>query len=160
MARALTLDARVPGDLTRTALGICLATADIETVLRPGLRLVEQMMATLGPAVKESLAEIDSIANPGYGSDQRVIKINRRVSLSHLAQRRLVVLDCDSGKVLALVCAVTMINTPQSRELLLVFLDAFLKGGIPVKVEGPEAGGSIFIRLFDQAVEIRPQKSA
>src|SRR5215471_15216600 len=126
MPNSVTLDVNVPGDLTRTALGICLAREDIETVLRPGLRLVEQMMATLGPAVQEILAEIDSIANPGYGSDQRVIKINRRVSLSHLAQRRLVLLGCDTSKVLALICALHIVNTSRSRELLQTALEALI----------------------------------
>lgn len=155
MTNAHALNERVPGDPTGSALGIGLLGSDIDEILRPGLRLVGEMMPRLASKADEVLAEVDSPDNPLRESDRRLIMINRLVSASDLERGEVVVLDCDARKVLALIVALQAQQSPRARELRDVVISAIVNGGIPLRIEGePRIGGSIFFRIFDDSIEM------
>ena len=155
MARARVLGARVPGDLTGTALGIAIHKTDIDGSLRAGLRLVGETMPTLAAKAHDITNEIDSPDNPLRNTSSRLVRIDREVSASDLEHGKLVVLGCDARKVLALLGALQIQHSARALELRDIVISAVKRGGIPLTIEGaPRIGGSIFIRVFQESVEI------
>jgi len=156
MLKTNTLAVPVPGDPSGTALGFVLPRADADRILRPGMLIVQQTMPTLAAKGAEILAEIDDPQNLLGGGSHLLIRIDRAVDETLLRQGKLKVVGCDESKILALLAALGYEGSARAREIRHVMTTNLERGGIPFQVDGePKLGSSIYIRIFDQSLELR-----
>ena len=155
-----TIDAPVPGDPTGTALGVAFPENGIATLVE-GLRAVEELTPSLAKKAQEIRSEIEDPKNPFVSSKMRLIRIGREVDKELLTkQRRVKVTNCDYQKVLAL-CGALLTMGPNGLDLLGKVLEGLINGGIPIKVEGdPKTDKSVFIKLYNESLEIIPIRPA
>lgn len=151
---AVTLDQPVPGDSSGRALGIGFRDDDFEKVLRPGLKTVQATMPSLADKAEEILQEVDHPATRLDGLS--LIKVDRKVDEKQLKRGKVKVIDCDKRKILALVAALGYEGSGLAGKLMAMILENLTKGGIPIKIDGePKLGGSVFIRILDESLELR-----
>lgn len=162
MSNSLTLDRPVPGDPSSRALGIGLRKQDVEEVLRPGLKIVQQALESLAANAGEILAEIDDSKNSLVAKGLVFVKVGRKVDEQLLKEGKLKVIDCDNEKILALIAALTYEGSERARELRGIIMENLVKGGIPLlQVERePKVSGSIHIHILDQCLELKLQRPA
>jgi hypothetical protein len=158
MASSLTLVESVPGDPSGTALGIGLQQDDIDKLLRPGLKAVQNTMPTLAAKAAEILHEVDDPKNPLIATGSALITVGRKVDAQLLENGTLKVTDCDKEKIFALIGALEFEGSERARDLRGVIMEVLVSGGIPVRVrvEGePKLGASIHIDILEESLEVK-----
>ncbi len=156
MLKKVISDQQLPDDPSGTAVGVALRVEDIDQILRPGLEIIQATMPTLADKTKEILEELEDLTKPLTQTSMRLVKIDRELSKKHLRKGELKVLNCDKRKVFALIGALLSTSSSRGSQLASEILENLTQSGIPIKVEGkPEIGGSIFIKIFDESVELK-----
>jgi hypothetical protein len=155
MPNSLTFDETLPGDPSGRALAIGLWQDEIDKVLRPGLKAVQDTMPTLAAKAGEILAEVG--ASKGLLADGlALLKIDRKVDEQLLRLGKLKVTDCDKEKILALIAALVYEGSARAHVLRQLIMESLVQGGIPLHLAGePKLGGSLQIQILDQSLELK-----
>jgi hypothetical protein len=158
VVKVLTLDVPVTGDCTGTALGWLLSFRDVDELLLPGLAFVQDTIPTLGQATRELLDVLTNRRMVVGAEECALIKIDRKLDAQSLCRGRLKVLDCDKGKILALIAALVSIRSERATELLLALVSSLATGGIRIRTrieEQSDGAAQVHVEILDQSLEIK-----